>query len=175
MMRNRISSMVEELEGGIQNMLKKTKEETFEQLYKDYTAQYPRLHDRPEQRHMLEQMLKLYVHIEFDLWPVINQLFSTKITEYRRLMSLTLKIMQQWDRTMSKLGFCFTAQPYLAVDERKSFDPKAVVQIQERVEQIIEESKDKIEEAKIEEETQKKEEKPSEIAEKKRKKDESAT
>ncbi len=174
MMRNRINSMVEELEGGIQNMLKKTKEETFEQLYKDYTAQYPRLHERPEQRHMLEQMLKLYVHIEFDLWPTINQLFSTKITEYRRLMSLTLKIMQQWDRTMSKLGFTFTAQAYIAVDERKSFDPKAVVQLQERVGQLIEETKDNLEEAKIEE-AAKKEEKPPEIAEKKRKKDEFAT
>ena len=130
----------------IENILASEKEKKFEELIKHYTALYPRLKQRPEQYQLLVQMLKLYVHIEYDLWTQLEILFKNEDKEkYRRLMSIALKVMQQWDRTMSKLGFTFTAQPYIPRAENKTYDPKAVVDLQDRVDKMIEKAKENIE------------------------------
>ena len=93
-------------------------------------------------------MLKLYVHIEYDLWTQLEILFKNEDKEkYRRLMSIALKVMQQWDRTMSKLGFTFTAQPYIPRAENKTYDPKAVVDLQDRVDKMIDQAKEGVEKA----------------------------
>lgn len=151
----RILEKIEQIHKRIENMLASAKEAKYQELLKEYCQLYPRLEQKPEQFHLLQQMLKLYTHIEFDLWPKVNELFERNVSEYRRLMSLLLKVMQQFDREMSKLGFTFTAQPYLPVEERKTFNPKAVVRLQERVKELTEEMKENLEEAKIEEEAQK--------------------
>ena len=156
----------------LHNALRSAKDTKFKELYKLYTDTYPRLKEKVEQRHMLTQMIKLYCHIEYDLWPMIETLFKDKIADYRRLMSLMLKIMQQYDREMSKLGFAYTAQPYLPLDERKSYDPKSVLQLQERVHKLTEDIKARVEDAKtIELKPEKETEKPLEITEKKKEKD----
>lgn len=153
----------------LHNILASSKDERFKELYKLYTDTYPRLKEKVEQRHMLTQMIKLYIHIEYDLWPMVDTLFKEKISEYRRLMSIMLKIMQQYDREMSKLGFAYTAQPYVPMEERKSYDPKSVLQLQERVHKLTEDIKARVEEVKTI--PPEKTEKPIEVTAKKEKKD----
>jgi hypothetical protein len=58
--------------------------------------------------------------------------------EYRRIMSLILKIIQEIGRQLQKLGLTLTSQPYIPADERKTYDPKAVLQLQQRVLQLKE-------------------------------------
>ena len=146
------------------------KEQKFKELIEKYTRLYPRLKQRPEQYQLLVQMLKLYVHIEYDLWTQLEILFKNENKEkYRRLMSIALKVMQQWDRTMSKLGFTFTAQPYIPRAENKTYDPKAIVDLQGRVDKMIEQAKENIEKTSETETQPEPEEIPIHIRKKKKK------
>jgi len=123
----------------IENMLRSMREQKIKKLIDSYTAYYPRLKERPEQYLLLEEMVELYVHVKYELYPLVQELFHKDIKEYRRLMSLLIKVLQQIDRVMSKLGFTFTSQPYLPVEERKTYDPKAILRIKEQIEAFAKE------------------------------------
>ena len=146
-MKNRLENLTRKIEATVNAAEKDVREECYKRMWKDYTATHPRLNEKPEQRTLLEQMLKLYIHIEFDLWPKVKQLFSGDIVKYKQLAGIMLKMMQQWDREMAKLGFAYTAQPYIPAEERKSYDPKSVNKLQERVLELTKEVKESIEEA----------------------------
>ena len=133
------------LETELRNILNAAEEDRLTRLFKEYSDMYPRLNEKPEQRHMLEQMLKMYIHIEYDLWPKVHSLFKAgELTKYKMLAGIMIKLMQQWDREMSKLGFTYTAQQYVPSEERKSYDPKSVIHLKERIEELTREVKDTV-------------------------------
>lgn len=136
---------IELLETRLRNILNEVEEDRLTRLFKEYSDMYPRLNEKPEQRHMLEQMLKMYIHIEYDLWPKVHRLFKDgKFAEYKMLAGIMIKLMQQWDREMSKLGFTYTAQQYVPSEDRKSYDPKSVIHLKERLEELTREVKDTV-------------------------------
>ena len=146
-MKNRLENLTRKMEEAVKTAEKDIREECYQKMWKDYTATHPRLSEKPEQRTLLEQMLKLYIHIEYDLWPKVKQLFAGDIIKYKQLAGIMLKMMQQWDREMAKLGFTYTAQAYIPAEERKSYDPKSVNRLQERVLELTKEVKESIDEA----------------------------
>ena len=148
----KLNQKFENLTHRLENVCQSVKEQTYDKLFHEYTTLYPRLVQKPEQRDLLKQMLKLYVHIEYDLWPKIQWLFENDLTKYRAIAGIFLKTMQQWDRELSRLGFTFTSQPYIPREDRKTFDPKAVVQLHNRVKELTETVQEQTEEAKAHEE-----------------------
>ena len=148
----KLEESISRLTNRLAKVTESTRQQKFDELFKEYTTLYPRLVQKPEQRDLLEQMLKLYVHINFDLWPAIESLWQTDKKQYKMIAGIFLKTMQQWDREMSRLGFTFTSQPYIPMEDRKTFNPKAVLQLKERVKELTETVTEQIGDVKTQEE-----------------------
>lgn len=144
-------------------------EEKFKKMYKEYVTLYPRLGRKPELRQLLTQMIKLYLHIE-QLWHDIEGFYDSDIKEYQRMMKLMLKVMQEWERIMSRLGMTYTSQPYIPAEEKKTFDPKAVLKLTERIKEISQIVKQRIKETEAEAKLAEEQEKLVKQVKKKKKK-----
>lgn len=132
-MRNTVSSL--------QNILESSKfdrEMKVNELISLFQTSYPRLKDNPEQKILLRQMCSLYIRLEYELIPMLdNYLDNGEIIKYKQLSGTVAKFYQQWDRLMTKLGFTYSSKPQVTAKERKNYDPKANEEIKDNVSALI--------------------------------------
>ncbi|MFA5306853.1 MAG: hypothetical protein WC365_05375 [Candidatus Babeliales bacterium] len=134
----------ENLKRGIQSILASAREEHASILRKEFIAQQPRLDNNVEQRMILDDLIKAYLDLQYDLYPMLEVLKKTNPTQYLRCYNIVLKVKNSVGADLSRLGLTLRPQAYVPMKERETFDPKAAKSAREKAKNLMASIKEQV-------------------------------